>query len=52
MKTSIDKVAIEITGEIQKEKDEDFTEEEREKFGDDFIDWIESKGLLFTGVIM
>ena len=50
-KLTNDKVRIEITGEVQKEKDEKFTAIEREKFNNDFIQWIENKGLVFIGML-
>ena len=46
----MDKLRITITGEFQKENDKSFTEEEKQKFTDDLIDFAEKRGLVFIGM--
>ena len=47
-------IRIEISGEIQKDNEQDleFTAEEKDQFNVDFIEWMETKGLLFIGIML
>ena len=44
-----DKTTIELDQAISKVSGEKFTNEELEKFLDDYIEWIENKGLMTGG---
>lgn len=43
-------IRIEITGEIQKQVDKEFTPEEKEAISDKFLEFIENEGLVFIGI--
>ena len=45
----MDKQIIKVDVAIQKEDCKEFTREEREKFYDDFLEFVESKGFLCGG---
>lgn len=50
-KEIIDKTTIDLNMGISKANGEEFTREEVEQFLNDYIEWIESKGLLSGAVV-
>lgn len=46
----MDKKRFKITGEIQKLNSKNFTKKEKNKLLNEFIEFVENKGLLFFGI--